>query len=104
MPVKTAKTGQKYRIDDKTFTWTTEDGDKVAIPLRIKLRVIRQLADADAESVDTMFKILEQLIPGQGEQLDEMDVNDFTAMFATWQDEYALLGGATPGESLPSTA
>jgi hypothetical protein len=103
MPTKTTKDGQRYRVTAKDFTWTSDEGTEVTIPLRIKLKVIRQLADQDPDNVAVMFAILEQLIPHQGEALDEMDVNDFTAMFSAWQDEYTKLGGATPGESSPST-
>jgi hypothetical protein len=103
MPTKKTATGRSYATDGKTFTWTTDEGVELGIPLRIKLRVIRQLANEDPENVATMFLILEQIIPGQAEALDEMDVNDFTAMFAAWNDEYTSMTGANLGESSRST-
>lgn len=87
----------RYTIDGKTFTWVTEDGAKVEIPMRIKLKVIRGMADMDLNA-DAMFKILEALIPGQADVLDEMDLNDFQAMFTAWQAEYTKLSGASLGE------
>lgn len=87
----------RYTIDGKTFVWTTEDGDTVEIPMRIKLKVIRGMADRDLNA-DAMFDILEALIPGQAEILDEMDLNDFQAMFNAWQKEYEALSGASLGE------
>lgn len=104
MPTKTAKTGEPYKIDGKKFVWTTEDGDEVTIPLRIKLKVLRSLAGEDAENVATMFKLLEQIIPDQGDALDEMDVNDFVRCFTTWQREYNALNGASLGESSGSSS
>jgi hypothetical protein len=98
MPEKKAKSDKRYRIDGKTFTWTTDEGDTVEIPMRVKLKVIRSLASQDVDDVATMFAILEQIIPDQAEVLDEQDVADFALMFRTWQSEYTKLTGATPGE------
>lgn len=88
---------KRFTVSGKTFTWTTDDGDTITIPLRIKLKVIRQIA-GDNMTPDVMFTIIEQIAPGQAEVLDEMDVNDFTSCFAAWQVEYNALTGATPGE------
>jgi hypothetical protein len=99
MPEKTTEDGRKYTIDGRMFTWTTEDGSEVKIPMRVKLKVIRQMTDRDMDAA-AMFDILEQVAPGQGEVLDEMDiVTDFEPMFSTWQDEYNALTGASLGES-----
>lgn len=98
MPEKKTKADKPYRIDGKTFTWTTDEGDTIEIPMRIKLKVIRTLADRDVDDVATMFAILEQVIPDQAEVLDEQDINDFTQMFQTWQTEYTKLSGASLGE------
>lgn len=99
MPSKTAKTGEPYKIDGKKFVWTTEDGDEVTIPLRIKLKVLRGMADMDPDNVATMFAIIEQVAPNQADVIDEMDVNDFVRCFTTWQREYTALNGASLGES-----
>ena len=98
MPEKTTKGGRSYTINGKQMTWTSEEGSEVTIPLRIKLKVIRSMADQDLDNVATMFQLLEQIIPGQAEVLDEMDVNDFTAMFNAWNEEYGALSGAALGE------
>lgn len=102
MPTKTTPdTGQRYHVSGKAFTWTTEDGAQVTLPLRIKLGLLRKLAadqgDGDMDAT-TMFAMLEALAPGQAAALDEMDVNDFTAMFNAWQREYNTLAGASLGE------
>lgn len=97
MPAKKTKAGQQYRVDGKRFVWTTEDGAEVVIPLRIKLKVVRQMAGRDLDNA-AMFDMLEALIPDQADALDEMDVNDFQAMFVAWQSEYNAVTGATPGE------
>lgn len=91
-----------YTIDGKVFTWTTEDGEQVNIPLRIKLKVIRGLAGVELDA-DGMFEMLDKLIPDQADVLDEMDLNDFQAMFQAWQREYEQLSGARLGESSPSS-
>lgn len=108
MPTKETAAGRKYDIDGKRFTWhpLNDDGETgalpdVTIPLRIKLKVVRSIADREMNAA-AMFSILEALIPGQADTLDEMDINDFQAMFSTWQTEYNLLGQATPGESAGS--
>lgn len=98
MPTKKADGGQSYKVTGKQLEWTTEDGDTVTLPMRIKLKVIRQMAGRDLDAA-AMFDMLETLVPDQGAVLDEMDVNDFQAMFTTWQTEYNALTGATPGES-----
>lgn len=96
MPTKKAN-GKQYAINGKTFTWTTDEGGTVEIPMRLKLKVIRELADREMDA-SAMFDILERVIPGQADALDEMDVNDFSAMFQTWQTEYQKLSGAALGE------
>src|SRR3954468_21035461 len=101
-PVTVNATPTRYSIDGKVFSWTTEDGEVVVIPMRIKLKVIRKLAGQDLDNADTMFDVLEQVIPHQATVLDEMDLNDFVAMFAAWQTEYQALSGASLGESFPS--
>jgi hypothetical protein len=97
MPEKSAANGQRYTIDGRTFIWTTEDGDHVRIPMRIKLKLIRSIAGRELDAAD-MFELLERLIPDQAEVIDEMDLNDFEAMFTAWQKEYESLSGATLGE------
>ena len=97
MPTKASTTGKQYAINGKTFTWTTDDGDTVTIPMRLKLGVLRRMAGEELDA-STMFKIIDSIAPGQGDTLDEQDVNDFTNMFTTWQREYNALQGATPGE------
>lgn len=96
MPTKDSN-GKQYKIDGKTFTWTTDEGDTVTVPLRLKLGVIRSLAGRELDPA-AMFEIIDRIAPGQADVMDEQDVNDFTAMFTTWQQEYAALQGATPGE------
>ena len=103
MPTKKNDAGRKYEVNGKKFIWHPLDDDDrtgnlpdVEIPLRIKLRTIREASgELDAAA---MFRLLEALIPNQADALDEMDVNDFQDMFVTWQKEYNALTGATPGE------
>lgn len=99
MPVKKTDAGRSYKVDGKKLTWTTEDdGNQIEIPLRVKMKVIRAVGSQDMDA-EGMFALLELIVPDQSELLDEMDVNDFQAMFTTWQSEYELLSGATLGES-----
>lgn len=98
MPEKKTKQDKRYTIDGRTFVWTTEGGDEVRIPMRVKLKVIRSLAGRDLDP-SSMFEILEQIAPDQAEVLDEMDiVTDFEPMFEAWQAEYNALSGASLGE------
>lgn len=102
MPTKSTPddTSKRYEVSGKTFTWTTEDGDKVTIPLRIKLGLVRKIAAEQGDDMDAtvMFAMLEALVPDQADALDDMDVNDFAHMFRTWQSEYQTLAGASLGE------
>lgn len=97
MPKKKSDAGHDYSIDGKTLTWVTEDGT-VTIPMRIKVKLIRELAEVDLDAAG-MFTFIDAIAPGQGEVMDEMDLNDFEDMFTTWQAEYKALSGASLGES-----
>lgn len=92
------------KVEGKAYIWTTEDGDTVTIPLRIKLKVLRAVGTSRAFDATEMFAMLELLIPDQTEVLDEMDVNDFTEMFSAWQTAYNESTGAQLGESSSSSA
>jgi hypothetical protein len=103
MPAKKAANGQRYTINGRTFTWhpDAEEGEALAdvvLPMRIKLKVIRELADMPL-TADTMADILELVAPEHEETYAEMDLNDFQSMFNTWQAEYEKLSGASLGES-----
>lgn len=94
---------ERYTVNGKTFTWTTEDGATISIPLRVKMRLLRSMADRELDATG-MFDMLDALIPDQADALDDMDTNDFTAMFTAWQGEYKKLAGAGLGESSASPA
>lgn len=105
MPTKKTEAGREYDVSGKKFTWHPLDDDDqtgtipdVKIPLRLKLGSLRKLSGQDVNNVDTMFALLQEVVPGQEDTLDLMDVSDFVAMFETWQFEYNALSGATPGE------
>lgn len=104
MPAKkTTEPAPRHHVEGKTFTWTTDDGDTITVPLRLKLKTLRSLSGADVGDVDTMFAILDSIVPGQADVLDEMDVNDFTLMFTAWQEAYQDAAGASLGESQRSS-
>lgn len=107
MPSKKTESGVEYEVDGKRFVWHPEDDNgerngEVVIPLRVKLKLIRSMADRDLDS-SAMFDILSALAPNQQDVLDEMDVNDFQECFTTWQSEYNALTGASLGESSSSS-
>lgn len=102
MPKKKTATGREYDVTGKAFTWhpDSDEGETlpdVTLPLRIKLKLIRRMNDVNLDAAG-MFAMLEAVAPGQMDTFDEMDVNDFTDCFTTWQSEYQALQGATPGE------
>lgn len=110
MVTKTTKTGRTYEIDGRRLTWHAavweDEGEApfdITIPLRMRLGVLRPLAQANLEDVGAMFDLLEGVIPDQADKLDQLDVNDFAEMFTTWQDEYTTLNGASLGESVGSS-
>ena len=105
MVTKTTEHGRSYDVDGKRFTWMPLDDDDqpgnlapVVIPLRIKFGLVRDLVGQGLDA-QGMFDFLNRLIPTQTDALDEMDLNDFQIMFATWQTEYEALTGASMGES-----
>lgn len=101
MPQKHTDDGRTYEVDGKQFVWTTVDDEQVTLPMRIKLKVIRSMSNVELDA-EGMFKLLEALIPDRSEELDEMDLNDFSLMFKTWQAEYTALSGVSLGESAGS--
>lgn len=108
MPSKTTKSGREYDVTGKKFSWfPLDDDDKpsetpVVIPMRLKLKTVLDVAEMDMDAAG-MRRLLERLIPDQGDLLDEMDLNDFQEMFITWKGEYEALSGATLGESAGSS-
>jgi len=98
MPEKTSKTGKAYKVGDKSFTWTTDSGDTVKIPLRLQMKTLRAMSGRDLDDIETMFDLIDAVAPGQEAVIDEQDVNDFQEMFTTWQKEYTALTGSTLGE------
>lgn len=88
----------RHRLEQGTFIWTTDDGGEIRLPLKLKLKVIRSLADKDLDNISTMFAMIDAIAPGQEAVLDEQDVNDFSAMFTTWQQVYNEQTGAPLGE------
>lgn len=104
MPTKKTAAGREYQVDGREFIWTSEDGAELRLPLRLKLKTIRALSGRDLD-VDAMFAILEHVVPGQADALDEMDLLfDFQPMFLTWKSEYELLSGASLGEPSGSSS
>lgn len=91
-------TAARYRVVENTFVWTTDEGVSIRLPLKLKMKVIRALADKDLDNVSTMFDMIDAIAPGQNDALDDQDVNDFTAMFTQWQKVYNDRAGASLGE------
>ncbi|MGL5828199.1 MAG: hypothetical protein ACRC0L_01360 [Angustibacter sp.] len=102
MPTKSAGSS-RYHVDGKVFTWLSDDGEDVTLPLRLKVGALRKLAKADDADIESMFALVLSVAPDAGDQLDELDVNEFSAMFEAWQREYQLLSGATLGEASSSS-
>ncbi len=100
-----AKKPQDHRskVEGRTFTWATEDGATLTLPLRIKMKVLRELNDVVLDA-DGMYRTVEAIAPDQVSVVDEMDVNDFTAAYEAWQDAYAGQAGAGLGESSSSSS
>lgn len=104
MPPK-SKIDSQGRVDGKNFVWTTEDGDEVRVPLRVKMKVLRAVAQEDLDRPDVMMDMLTQIVgDDQSDVMDEMDVNDFVRMFSGWNTAYNAQNGATLGESSGSSS
>lgn len=111
MVTKHTNSGRPYEVEDgKRIVWHAsvdpsegEEPFDIRIPLRMKVGVLRPLAGSDIDDISSVLIMLDALIPGQSDKLDEMDVNDLQEMFAAWQDEYTALNGASVGEASGSS-
>lgn len=103
MPTENNQSTDKGRVEGRTFVWPTEDGDEIRIPMRLKLKVLRAMEGVELDATG-MFRMLEALIPDQAEALDEMDVNEFGAMFDAWNKAYTAQEGVTLGEPRGSSS
>jgi hypothetical protein len=92
------KNADRFKVDGRTFTWTTEDGDTIALPLRLNVKDVRELNDRPLDA-SGMYELLERVAPDQAPKFDEMDfLFDFQPMYEAWHDEYESAAGATVGE------
>lgn len=109
MPEKTTAAGRRYEVDGRRFTWFPLDdddneGEPLTLPLRIKLGAVRGMMGENLDA-SAMLAILGKIAPEDVvERMDEMDLSDFEAMFATWNKEYSALSGASLGESASSSS
>lgn len=100
----------RYTIEGRRFIWHGLDDDDertidVTIPLRLKIGMLRSVGGMGTDlDPETMFAIIERLAPGQSELLDELDANDFVAMFTLWQAVYGEQNGASLGEASRSSS
>lgn len=111
MPTKKTAAGREYEIDGRRLTWHADvwedEGESpfdITIPLRFKVKALRPIKSLDLDDPGVMLEMLEQIIPEQAEQLDNMDINDVQDMVGAWFDEYNALNGATLGEASSSSA
>jgi len=104
MPTRTTEHGREYKVDGKYLVWTTdawedEKSSTIRLPLRIKLGAIVKIAESgDLNNNATQLEILLAVVPMAREALEDMDVNDFRAMFETWLTTYNTLTGTGLGE------
>jgi len=92
------------RVTGKVFVWTSEDGVVIEIPLRITMRVLRSIGAGTDLDAGSMFDMLDAIMPGQSDVLDDLDVLEFQTMFSAWQSAYNAQTGASLGESSASSA
>lgn len=97
------KVDPRITIEGKKFQWATEDGETLTLPMRVKVKVLRQLGELALDS-DGMYQMAVAVAPDQADTIDEMDVNDFTDGFNAWRAAYADLAGASLGESSSSSS
>lgn len=84
----------RFKILDKTFIWTSEDGETVAIPLRVSMAVFMKF-DHRALDRGAFFDLMAEIAPEQLDVIKRMDgAHDFDPMVFTWNEVYG-----SPGES-----
>lgn len=93
----------RVSVKGKVFTWTTEDGDTLTIPLRVPMKTLLELNDVILDAAG-MFKMIEAIAPDQIELVNTMDSNDFTAAFNAWNAAYSGGEDASLGESEGSSS
>lgn len=87
---------ERSTIIGRTFTWLSEDDEKVTLPLRVNMGLWIEFAQVNIDE-ESMFELFSRLAPDQVETMKGMDSKDFAAMYLAWREAY--VGGATPGES-----
>lgn len=93
----------RVSIKGKMFQWTTEDGDTLTIPLRVKMKTLLELNDVVLDAAG-MFKMITTIAPDQESVIEDMDSNDFTRAFEAWQEAYTGGEDASLGESESSSS
>lgn len=79
------------------YSYQTEDGIDIVLPLKFKTKILRQAASLD--EVEFMFYMLDNVADEANVLLiDEMDVVDFGKMFKGWQAAWQARAEATSGE------
>lgn len=89
----------QFFVAGNTFYAQTENGE-LAIPLRFKTKLIRELRDVEGDEIDQMFALLEKLNDkATADALDELDIFEtgriVRTFFRAWQEKNrASLGEA----------
>lgn len=96
-------TKPEFFVAGTTFYAQTENGE-LAIPLRFKTKLIRELRDVEGDELDQMFTLLDRLNDqATADALDELDIFDTTrivrSFFQAWQEKQQ----ATVGEAQRSS-
>ncbi|WP_431800320.1 hypothetical protein [Microbacterium kunmingense] len=81
----------EFFVAGNTFYAQTENGE-LAIPLRFKTRLIRELRDVEGDELDQMFILLDRLNDqATADALDELDIFDTTRVvgqfFKAWREK-----------------
>jgi len=102
-PIPESESAPQFQVIDQVFVWHLEDQDDIRIPLRIKMKLLRELVriekEEDASDMEQLFVLLDALGDHKSiEQIDEMFIEDATPLIEAYFDEFAAHNKATPGE------
>lgn len=104
-PVPASENRPNYQVVDDVFVFLDKEQGEVRIPLRFKMKLLRQINQLeDQDDIDQLFALLDGLGDTRSiEQIDEMDVFDAMELVEAYFGEFEKKNEARLGESSRSS-
>lgn len=90
-------------VENNLHVVTTTEGE-IVLPLKVKTKVFRKIAEDDGDEMKQLFSLLDQLGDDRTpEILDELDIFETQAIVKRFFDEFTQKAQASLGESQRSS-